>query len=118
MSASLGSLMLTAMMASADPNVTHYQLQKDCQKLAAETFNRETANDEDRVDYRAHYNARLNKCFYAETYISRTPVGINKWVYLSHLQENRIYGCRKPIAASRPAARALPAATPPRRRAA
>jgi len=60
-------LMLTAAMASAEPNVTHYQLQKDCQKLAAETFSRETANDEDRVDYRAHYNARLNKCFYAET---------------------------------------------------
>jgi len=59
--------MLTAAMASAEPNVTHYQLQKDSQKLAAETFNRETANDEDRVDYRAHYNARLNKCFYAET---------------------------------------------------
>jgi hypothetical protein len=82
MSASLGILMLTATMASAEPNVTHYQLQKDCQKLAAETFNRETANDEDRVDYRAHYNARLNKCFYAETYISRARVGNNMWVYL------------------------------------
>ena len=63
-----------------------------CEKLAAETFRRETANDEDRVNYRAHYNARLNKCFYAETYISHTPVGINRWVYLSDLQENRIYG--------------------------
>src|SRR5258708_15044063 len=62
-----------------------------CGKLAAETFRREPA-DENRVDYRAHHNIRLNKCFYEETYISLTPVGINMWVYLSDLQENRIYG--------------------------
>ena len=76
---------------AADPNVT-LQLQKNCEKLAAETFHRETADNADRVGYRAHYNARLNKCFYAETYISLTPVGVNTWVYLSTLQENRIYG--------------------------
>ena len=51
-----------------------------------------SADDEDRVHYRAHYNARLNKCLYAETYISPTPVGVNTWVYLSDLQEKRIYG--------------------------
>ena len=62
-----------------------------CGKLAAETFRREPA-DENRVDYRAHHNIRLNKCFYEETYISLTPVGINMWVYLSDLQDNRIYG--------------------------
>jgi hypothetical protein len=66
-------------------------LQKNCGKLAAETFRREPA-DENRVDYRSHYNLRLNKCFYEETYISPTPVGINMWVYLSDLQDNRIYG--------------------------
>jgi hypothetical protein len=87
-----GIIMLTATMAAAEPNVTLYQLQENCEKLAAETFRRERANDEDRVDYRAHYNARLKKCFYAETYISPTPVGINMWVYLSDLQDNRIYG--------------------------
>jgi hypothetical protein len=65
--------------SAADP------LQKNCEKLAAETFRRETADYEDRVDYRAHYNAHLNKCFYAETYIAPTPVGINMWVYLSDL---------------------------------
>src|SRR5262249_58247540 len=92
MPAVFGILMLTATMAAAEPNVMHYQLQKNCDKLAAQTFHREMADDEGRVDYRAHYNARLNKCFYAETYISPTPVGINKWVYLSDLQENRIYG--------------------------
>ena len=92
MSASVGILLLTATMAAAEPNVTLHQLQKNCEKLAAETFNRETADDEDRVDYQAHYNVRLNKCFYAETYISLTPVGINTWVYLSDLQQNRIYG--------------------------
>jgi len=40
----------------------------------------------------ARYNDRLNKCFYEETYISPTPRGINVWVYLSDLLENRIYG--------------------------
>lgn len=92
MSTSIGILMLTATVAAAEPSVTPYQLQKSCEQLAAETFRRETADDEDRVAYRAHYNARLNKCFYAETYVSRTRVGINTWVYLSDLQENRIYG--------------------------
>jgi hypothetical protein len=52
MSASLGILMLTATLAAAEPNVTPNQLQKSCEKLAAEKFNRETADDEDRVDYR------------------------------------------------------------------
>ena len=89
MPAVFGILMLTATMAAAEPNVMHYQLQKNCDKLAAQTFHREMADDEGRVDYRAHYNARLNKCFYAETYISRTPMGINKWVYLPDLQENQ-----------------------------
>src|SRR5262249_5165554 len=76
---------------AAEPNVTLYQLNKSCERLAAEIFNRETAGDDDRVDYRAHYNARLHKCFYAETYISPTPGGVNTWVYLSDLEQNRIY---------------------------
>jgi hypothetical protein len=92
MSASFGILALTATMAAAEPDVTLYHQQNNCEKLAAERFRRETADDGDRVDYRAHYNARLNKCFYVETYISPTPVGINMWVYLSDLQDNRIYG--------------------------
>jgi hypothetical protein len=86
---------MTAAMATAQPasaqNQLH-QLQINCEQLAAETFHRETPNNQDRVGYRAHYNARLNKCFYAETYRSGTPVGVNTWVYLSDLQENRIYG--------------------------
>ena len=80
--------MVTATIAAAARNGTLHQLQKNCEKLAAETFRRESANNEDRAAYRAHYNARLNKCFYAETYISATPVGINTWVYLSDLEEN------------------------------
>jgi hypothetical protein len=83
-------LILTATMAAAEPDVSLYQLH--CEKLADETFRRVSADDEDRVHYRAHYNARLNKCLYAETCISPTPVGINMWVYLSDLRENRIYG--------------------------
>jgi hypothetical protein len=88
----LTATMVTATMAAAASNGTLQPPQKNCEKLAAERFRRESANDEDRAAYRAHYNARLNKCFYAETYISATPVGINTWVYLSDLPENRIYG--------------------------
>ena len=55
--------------------LTPSELQKNCEKLAAEKFNREPANDEDRFDYGGHYNARLKKRFYRETYISHTPVG-------------------------------------------
>jgi hypothetical protein len=73
---------------AADPNVT-LQLQKNCEKLAEETFRRETADNADRVGYRAHYNARLNKCLYVETYISPTPKGINRWIYLSDLGGSR-----------------------------
>ena len=62
MSASLGILMLTATLAAAEPNVTLSQLQKNCEKLAVETFNRETADDEDRVDYRAHYKMSPGGC--------------------------------------------------------
>jgi hypothetical protein len=88
----LTATMVTATMAAGACNGALQQLQKNCDKLAAETFRRESVNDEDRAAYRAHYNARLNKCFYAETYTSATRVGINTWVYLSDLQENRIYG--------------------------
>jgi len=54
--------MLTGTMAAAEPIVTLYQLQKNCERLAAETFNRETADDEDRVDYRAHYKMSPGGC--------------------------------------------------------
>ena len=92
MFAFFGILTLTSTMAAAEPNITPYQLQESCEKLAPAIFHRETADDEDRFDYWAHYNARLNKCFYAETYVSHTSVGNNVWVYLSDLQANRIYG--------------------------
>src|SRR6516165_12271267 len=82
---SLGIVMLTALMAATEPAITPSELQKNCEKLAAEKFNRETANDEDRFDYGGHYNARLKKRFYRETYTSHTPVGTD-------LQDNRIYG--------------------------
>jgi hypothetical protein len=91
MSALIEVLMLTT-MAVAEPNIALYELKENCEKPAAETFHRETPDDEDRVDYRAHYNARRSKCFYMETYISPTPVGTNRWGCLSDLQRNRIYG--------------------------
>ena len=78
-------------ISATTPSGALYQLQENCRKLAAETFDRQPP-DEDREDYRAHHNARLNKCFYEETYRSPTPVGSNLWVYLFDLPENRIYG--------------------------
>jgi hypothetical protein len=80
MFASFGLLILTATMAAGEPDVTPYQLQANCEKLAVETFGRETVDDGDRLDYRAHYSGHLKKCQRAETYISLTPVGINTWV--------------------------------------
>jgi hypothetical protein len=91
MSALFGILVLTAAMATAEPNYM-LQVKRNCSHLAAQTFRRETTNDEDRVDYRAHYSAHLNKCFYAERYVSLTPKGINIWVYLFDLQTYRIHG--------------------------
>jgi hypothetical protein len=67
MSASIGILMLTVTMAAGDPHVTHYQLQANCEKLAAEKFGPEKVDDGDRLDYRAHYNTRFKKCLCAET---------------------------------------------------
>ena len=49
-------------MAAASPNVTLYQPQMNCERLAAETFNRETADDEDRVDFRAHHKMSPGGC--------------------------------------------------------
>jgi hypothetical protein len=76
MFASFGLLILTATMAAGEPDVTPYQLQANCEKLAVETFGRETVDDGDRLDYRAHYSGHLKKCLCRETYISLTPVGI------------------------------------------
>ena len=89
MSTFLEILLLSATITAAAPNMTLNQL--SCEKMAAQAFHR-ALHDEDIVNYRAHYNASLNKCLYAETYMYTTPVGNNTWVYLSDLQLNRIYG--------------------------
>src|SRR5262249_52405942 len=77
------ALILATTATTAKPDMTLYQLQKNCEQTAAETFRRESGNDEDRDYYRAHYNANLNICFYVEALTSFTPKGINQWVYLS-----------------------------------
>ena len=63
-----GIVMLSALMAATEPNITPGELQKNCEKLAAEKFYRETANDEDRVDYRAYYNTKV--FLYGDPHIS------------------------------------------------
>jgi len=75
--------MLTALMAATEPRLTPSELQKNCEKLAAEKFNRETANDEDRFDYGGHYNARLKKRFY----MGRLTHLIRLWVLISKIVE-------------------------------
>jgi hypothetical protein len=57
-------LMLSATITAAAPNMTLNQL--GCEKMAAQVF-RQTPYDEDRVNYRAHYNAGLKKCLYGGT---------------------------------------------------
>jgi hypothetical protein len=92
--ASLGivALILATTATTAKPDITLYQLQKNCEQTAAETFRRESGNDEDRDYYRAHYDANLNICFYVEALRSFSPKGISRWVYLYDLGTKRIYG--------------------------
>ena len=68
MSALLGivALIVATTATTANPDMALYQLKKNCEQTAAETFRRESGNDEDRDYYRAHYNANLNICFYVE----------------------------------------------------
>ena len=80
---SFGILVLTTTIAAAEHNHTLYQLRDSCEKLTHETFRRETANDENRVDYRAHYNAGLNTCFYAtESNLRRISQVYQYWPFL------------------------------------
>ena len=75
--------MLTALMAATEPAITPSELQKNCEKLAAEKFNRETANDEDRFGYGGHYNARLKSAFIGRlTYLIRLWVLTCGYTYL------------------------------------
>jgi hypothetical protein len=86
------ALILVTAATAAKPDMRLYQFQKNCDQIAAQTFSRESRNDEDLDYYRAHYNADLNICFYVEALTSFTPKGINRWIYLYDLETKRIYG--------------------------
>jgi hypothetical protein len=68
-----GVLLVASQLAAAQ-NTALYQLQERCGKSAAEVFAKEYANgtsarvgdSEIYFGYEAHYNAKLNKCFYLE----------------------------------------------------
>ena len=98
--------MLTALMAATEPRLTPSELQKNCEKLAAEKFNRETANDEDRFDYGGHYNARLKK----SAFIGRLTHLIRLWVLISKIIEFTAGITGPPILAFllRPSRQAMP----------
>jgi hypothetical protein len=100
-----GLVLATLVTAFAEPNVALYELQERCGKLAAEVFAKEYANGKvsrvgDKVmpfDYQAHYNARLNKCFFLEMSSSfgknsKGEMNETRGFRLFDILENREYG--------------------------
>jgi len=67
-------VLLAATQLAAAQNTALYELQERCGKSAAEVFAKDHANgksarvgnSEIYFGYEAHYNAKLNKCFYLE----------------------------------------------------
>lgn len=85
----------------AAPDKVQYELQERCGKQSAETFKREwgtgTTNGKDGQgfqNYKNHYNAKLNKCFYMVTggFISKEKTqGTQDWKRLLDVHENKEY---------------------------
>ena len=83
-------------MANAEPNVAAYELQERCAKSAVQAWTKYYDNgnySQGNISYQAHYNSRLNKCFFLE--MRMTVNGKNDvWNGLSlfDLLENKEYG--------------------------
>jgi len=100
------TVVMFAEAATAEPNAVLYQLQERCGKFAAEIFRKDYDNGKgdhgERWGYQAHYNARLNKCFFLviETYTEENkraqsddlPFKTSQRYELWDLLENREYG--------------------------
>jgi hypothetical protein len=101
----VGLLLAMPVAALAEPNVALYELQERCGKVAAELFAKEYDHGKvsrvgDKVmhfDYQAHYNARLNKCFFLEMSSSfgknsKGEMNETRGFRLFDILENREYG--------------------------
>jgi len=95
--------LLFASTCYAAPNKEQYELQERCGKLTKNAFEREwgrdgVVNNEDSrmlANYRNHYNAKLNKCFYLQSvaiFPKSKEQGISEEVLLYDLNENKAYG--------------------------
>ncbi len=90
----------TVWSARAEPNAALYELQERCGKLAAQVFDKEYNSgkpnrDGDKMNYfnyQAHYNARLNKCFFLEMSIFIDKQTSMNGLRLFDLLENKEYG--------------------------
>jgi hypothetical protein len=92
------TVIMFAEAVTAEPNAVLYQLQERCGKFAAEIFRKDYDNgkgdDGERWGYQAHYNARLNKCFFLviSIYTDTEPLKMTYVYTILDLLENREYG--------------------------
>jgi hypothetical protein len=87
----------TASAANAEPNVALYELQERCAKSAAQVWAKEYDNGKPTTpgeinNYQAHYNSRLNKCFFLEISMTVDKKDIQHMLRLFDLLENKEYG--------------------------
>jgi hypothetical protein len=86
--------------APAEPDVALYQLQERCGKHAMQVFQKDydggkpmkTGDQMTYFNYQAHYNARLNKCFYLEMGMFVDSKSSSSLFRLYDLLENKEYG--------------------------
>ena len=88
--------------AHAEPNKAQYELQERCGKRAAEVFKNEyttvqnTDEGQTLINYRNHYSATFNKCFFLEmssVFATRAnPKYTAQMFRLFDLNENKEYG--------------------------
>lgn len=97
------ALLAGCSLAHAQPNKILYELQERCGKQAAQKFQQEYGTGSETVsgtefiyNYRNHYNASLNKCFYATisnaTISAKGKTAIVRTLELLDLNENNRYG--------------------------
>jgi hypothetical protein len=92
------TVVMFAEATTAEPNAVLYQLQERCGKFADETFRKGFGNGigdhGQRHNYQAHYNARLNKCFFLviSIYTDTEPLKMTYVYTILDLLENREYG--------------------------
>ena len=91
--AMIAASLILAGSAQAQSLKEKYELSERCGKRAEETFARDWKKPPSgEVNYEAHYNARLNKCFYVEIMNFLQKGKVQRSLALYDLHENRQIG--------------------------